>query len=453
KLPTAFNEVIISNYLADLIIYYGKAILDKNGDIIENADGSIENTKFKNYAQILDEFYFTKYGEKYKVVGIINYELKEFESLKTQVIGDITNKTNYLNTSTVAAVGGLEASGEYLSLVKLINKYSTSLSNIYVSNNFCEEVYKTIKTMPVTINYSNKQIWQQLKNKENFTNNNCIGLPNNEGIIAPISLFLNEVEYAKKFSNTNYETILNAFFDSIKGSLLTGYINIDEDINEPISQQVVAIYDDYKTEKRGVLFLDNDQFLQVAKKFARKNDNYGVIKVLGNEKAIETLFKEQAQADSRKFNIYFEESGFINMSTENYAIFAVIFCVFAIIAMILATVFIIYSINQNLKLYKRDYGIVKSLGFSNANLSKFYMCDSVIAFLMALIIGIIFGVIIMFVINFYLIQKIVDVVIVGYMWATPFIIVTILMLVFLFTFFISGKKIRKDPPINSLIGR
>ncbi len=81
KVPTENNEILISNYFADVIM--------KNGIQVEDKTNKLFNKKTyypKSYEDLLNSNYEFSFGtkQKVKIVGIIDYDLKQFQDLKNQ---------------------------------------------------------------------------------------------------------------------------------------------------------------------------------------------------------------------------------------------------------------------------------------------------------------------------------------------------------------------------------
>ncbi|MEG1494902.1 MAG: ABC transporter ATP-binding protein, partial [Bacilli bacterium] len=81
KKPTANNEIVISNYIADLIIDKGITVYE---NIVNNEFGVSNLFKPKNYEELINSnhtFYFGSVG-KAKIVGLVNYDLSKYQCLK-----------------------------------------------------------------------------------------------------------------------------------------------------------------------------------------------------------------------------------------------------------------------------------------------------------------------------------------------------------------------------------
>ncbi len=122
KTPIKNNEILISNYLADLIIEGGITTVEKN-----NTDEFSDNYIFKpkNYEEIVNSnktFYFGSAG-KVKIVGIIDYDLSKYESLKNKKYDPETIKDEEIELQQ-----------------ELLLKANNQYGNIYVTKDFIDNI-------------------------------------------------------------------------------------------------------------------------------------------------------------------------------------------------------------------------------------------------------------------------------------------------------------------------
>ncbi len=111
NIPTNANEIMISNYIADLIINCG--IKTYNNDMV-----TTDYYKFNNYEQLIDKnIYFSFNNKKVKISGIIDYDLSKYKVLKNKNWNDLDQE-------------GLKLGDE------LIRKAKNDYSKIYVTQEF-----------------------------------------------------------------------------------------------------------------------------------------------------------------------------------------------------------------------------------------------------------------------------------------------------------------------------
>ena len=118
RTPENKNEIVISNYIADLIIHAGIEVYEKT---VENEFLTSNVFKPSNYNELLNSnktFYFGSKG-KVKIVGIIDFDLSPYNILKnTKYEVDVTSQ-DYLNLST-----------------KLRKNYENIYNKIFVNEDF-----------------------------------------------------------------------------------------------------------------------------------------------------------------------------------------------------------------------------------------------------------------------------------------------------------------------------
>lgn len=85
-LPKEENEIMISNYIADLMINHGIKLY--NNDIL-----TTDYQKVENYEQLIDEnTYLALNNRKVKISGIIDYDLSKYEILKNRKWDELTKE-------------------------------------------------------------------------------------------------------------------------------------------------------------------------------------------------------------------------------------------------------------------------------------------------------------------------------------------------------------------------
>ncbi len=85
-LPKEENEIMISNYIADLMINHGIKLY--NNDIL-----TTDYQKVENYEQLIDKnTYLALNNRKVKISGIIDYDLSKYEILKNRKWDELTKE-------------------------------------------------------------------------------------------------------------------------------------------------------------------------------------------------------------------------------------------------------------------------------------------------------------------------------------------------------------------------
>lgn len=163
RIPTNSNEILISNYVADLITIGGITTYESNGNS-EFTDNKL--FKPKNYEELLNSnktFYFGSKG-KVKIVGIINYDLSKYDKLKNKKYEADKTSQEDLNLQS--------------DLIKHLNKFG----NIYVTTDF----FNALEVIDVEKLDAKAKIYSM--------SGNNIELPSDGYYVSP-AVINNELEY------------------------------------------------------------------------------------------------------------------------------------------------------------------------------------------------------------------------------------------------------------------
>ena len=363
KYPSNDDEIIISNYLADLMIKFG----------------TYDNNKLyqpKDYEQIVNDKKKIKFG-KYnyvKVVGIINYDLSKYNSLKKQKEIQTSNQNLYddFNKDIEYLYNKIYVNKDFINNLNLpkdisldnSNQYIIQLSNGYPVNN---------------IDILNKEIEYYDGTTYKKTNN----LKPNEVIINLSSLIKDDKtlkQQVEKYKNNSKE-LKNFIVDYLK---LNNYIGSEVKLN--IYENKSQIYN-IKLENPSKT-IDNLKVIGITgfdlndtKTYVDSNhltnylDNYIKIKSIiakTNYHNIVNLPKNNNYIISTKYtdivNNYYQQ---LNQFKTFFLILIIIFLLFSTL---LIYNFMINSIDDR----KKDIGILKSLGANNYSITEIFLCESIL---------------------------------------------------------------------------
>ena len=145
------NEIIISNYLADLIITYG---------IYEYKTENLYQPS--NYEQIVNDKKKIKFGENYVIIsGIVNYDLKKYQVLKNKyasknndsAIAKLHNEHALLNAYNI--YNKVFTNSNFIEMLKETNpKDYIDFNGLLLGNINAKEIKELIKKYPLEEKYS-----------------------------------------------------------------------------------------------------------------------------------------------------------------------------------------------------------------------------------------------------------------------------------------------------------
>jgi ABC-type lipoprotein export system ATPase subunit/ABC-type lipoprotein release transport system permease subunit len=373
NIPTAYNEILISNYLADLIIQYGIKTRE------QDEYGMFENFYPSNYDELLNASKYFTLGniENIKIVGIIKYDIDKFQVLKNDtkyggpLIKDMVALSNFIYNKIYVKKGFIDLYNRNQSnQLSLDYKYELSSDDIEFRN-FLPDT--SINYLNRKIEYYNGAEWLQVEN-----------LKKNQMIL--------NVQQTKNFNLTAYMNQLSDYLNSqpdleereAEKVFFTKHINtniIGKHINLKVS---LDNYDESFEDIEiigliGMLDDENQTYLSESLLSKYIGSNFSAIGVRiaeNDEKKLRKLFSE--------FPIYGEYSAetpysydirshmdTINMLRKFTSYLSVALLLFAII---LISNFIFTSIHYQ----KKNIGILRALGTRQNDIIKIFILEGFI---------------------------------------------------------------------------
>lgn len=455
--PNSMNEIVISNVVADIIM--------ENGIVI---DGNEELFKPKNHEEIIDEnkTYLFADGAKVKIVGIIDYDISKYESVRKKIaekISDLTNEEHRLFQNFSAKLNNvynkifvLDGFTKNLGLENNLplngNTHYKATSN--EMNLVDEGMYTSPSLIHKELEYFNGEKW--VKTKE---------LKKNEVIL--------NVKQLKNFDYTDYREKVNAYIDQNLGKnqlelekdFFEEYIKKYDVIHKKISIHAQNSDDDRKGNKYEDLTV-----VGIVGLITDKQDYYYVSRELMGDYEIEItpitgiFILENKQSKFKKLMDEFPYNETISLkSTYSYdvndmvrvigvlkRISFYVSLVFVIFTVILIANFMFSSISYR----KKEIGILRGLGARSNDVTKIFLWEGIILATIAFLISSI---------GLFVVTKLLnDFIMVGTnILLTPFIItvrqfVVILVLVYVIVFIssiIPIIKISKKKPIDAILNK
>ena len=395
------NEIVISNYLADMII--------QNGIYEYDTNQVYKPKSFEELVQSNKLFSFGSYNSA-KIVGIINYDLKPYESLK----GLYFSKENY-------------STGDFYKYLELDKKVSNIYNIIYVKEGFTSSLKK-----PTEINLERLNLYVgKLGDKKDFyLNNNVIDkeIEYFDGITWKKTSKLKENEMI-----INIQDIVSDY--GLYNSQLSKYISDHPEKSELELEKDFLLHNVNLNEYIGkIVELDiyNDEYWysQILNKQPSKKINS--IKIIGvsglrSSNSTMSLFGEDGLKDyidtyvkidsllmiednldnvrklqqlfpfSTKYSLYTLYSDEIETYKSNINRFDNIVdpatTVFLIFSIVLISNFMYSSISSR----KKDIGILRSLGAKNTDVMKIFLVEE---FLLAIITTVLSSIVFAFMFKF-----------------------------------------------------
>jgi len=364
------DEIIISNYIADYIIKYG--IYEYNSNNIFYP---------KSYEEIVTSSKMFNFGSynSIKIVGIINYDLNKYESLKTEYMAEysvtktLSNEINdYLNKIYVGK--------GFIKNLKIGHKNTLDDNNFYIAklNNIN---LKNINMIDSELEYYDGQNWMKtssLKPDEMLLNIRDI-INNYDLYVDKLNEYINEnsfedkLELEKKFI-LNYIDLnyINKKVD-LKIYEENGTFNFQNmEPNKSYDIKVIGITGLYYSNQEDNLFSK-----EILEEYINEYSQVKSIIIVEKDKnKIINIAKEFKIKD--KYSLTNEFSTSLEVYSDNMksiSIFAFIgIIVFTLFSFILIMNFMFNSISSR----KKDIGILKSLGARNKDIIKIFIIEGLL---------------------------------------------------------------------------
>lgn len=373
NIPTAYNEIVISNYLADLIIQYGI----KTGE--QDEYGMYEKFYPSNYDELVNASKKFTFGniENIKIVGIIEYDMDKFQVLKNykkyggSLVEDLSYLAHFIYNKIYVKEGFIDFYNDTdANLLSLDYEYELS-SNDVEFRDFLSDT---------SINYLNNQIeyyngieWVQTDK-----------LNKNQMIL--------NVQQTKNFNLTDYMNQLSDYLNShpnleqqeAEKTFFTRYINtniIGQHVNLKVS------LDDFEE------IFENIEIIGITGMLDDENETYFSKELLSeyigsNFSAIGVRITENDEKKLRKilseFPIYgeysaetpYSESIRVHMDTINML---KRFTSYVSIALLLFTVILISNfIFTSIHYQRKNIGILRALGTRQNDIIKIFILEGFI---------------------------------------------------------------------------
>lgn len=440
------DEIIISNYMADYIIKYG--IYEYNSNKIFYP---------KNYEEIVSSSKIYNFGNynSIKIVGIINYDLSEYELLKTELKVEFDVRQS-LSNKIDSYLNKIYVNKGFIQNLKIETENTLDDNNLYIAK-LNNTNLRDINMIYSKIEYYDGEKWLEttsLKNNEMLLNIRDI-IDNYDLYVDELNKYVSEnpledqIELEKKF-------VLN-YID-------LSYINKKIDLkiyeeNNTFNLQDIEPTKNYEIEVIGItgLYYSNNENNLFSKEILEEYiDEYAQVKSI----IILEHDKNKIVDLAKKFKIkdrYSLTNEFSNL-LEPYSKIVKSFSIFAFIGLIVFTLFsfllIMNFMYNSISARKKDIGILKSLGARNKDIIKIFITEGILLSILSIIFNLIITYILFEVLNSTMMQ-------IEYSSINPFYIN--LKLIFLSTVYITMSilissiipllKISRMKPIDAINNR
>ena len=393
KFPTNNDEIVISNYVADIIIKYGIHIYDSDKIFYP-----------KNYNELINSNNKYNFGDDnyIKISGIIDYDLSKYHYLKNKYNSKSDDDKKFLKLQyellnvTENIYNKFYVKNGFIKNLKGNNQILLDSNNVYVfelENGSRLESSQNVITDNV-LYYDGFDYKETNKLNENEMLINLSALVDDylkyvEGLEQYISKYQNKdkLELEKEYLKENYN------FDKYIGT--TSNLKIYNDCSiyfETLNRVPDKIYENIKIIGiTGLKYSTNQDSLysmDLLKKYIDSNIKINSILVKTNNSKEQLSILNKFPYDSKyaTYSMYSEEVENYNRNINDHIKIVIIaLIVFLIFSIIFITNFIITNIND----CKKNIGILKSLGATNKDIIKIFIVEEIIVCIMIFVLAMI----------------------------------------------------------------
>ena len=388
KIPENEYEIVISNYIADQIIY--KGILSKK----HLNDSKTEKYKPSNYEEIINNDTYVNLGDMMyvKIVGIIDYN-------------DVLSKYMSLKNIKATTLWDMNDNKEQKRIEELYSKLENNINNflvrVYVDRSFIDKLNlkkNNISNLSTKLSYNDK-LYQVDRfayfNEEKtvYSKNEIIKLNNlNSNNIVINTYILNEItngDYNKKLekyildSNDSSSEFLKKYINdnNIIGSEIKSSINnekIYNDISNFKGYNIVGILDD--KNDYGIVYYNFDEIKKLIPKSIKLETIFRNVKSVDELKTILNYYPIN-NSDILSKSIY--SDNLISSIGISY-LFNQIGKYGSIFFLVLAIIILFNFINDSIRFRRKEIGILRAIGCSSKDVIMIFTHECLIIILFCL---------------------------------------------------------------------
>ena len=424
RIPIDENEIIISNYMADCIIYSGVQVKNET---------AIEEYKPKDYNEIINSNKYLKFGDDLylKIVGIIDSssKLNEYNSFKTETLYDYNLKNDSKERKAYNELTDYLKSEENCIYVsnKFINKQNEKKNSFarfagkisYNSYNAYPERMAYFENETIVYTDTGEKKIKDLADDEIVISDSTFNALTNYQFYSSYYNAFKEPYYAENNKNnaisylTDYIKSNNVIGSKIKLNIKNGALSVDDYeefkiagiiMSEPISDyginSMLAETKDTNTNENTVFcsksvatpfITNNAQLLKMVTKISNKDN---LKKILENYPAIDSKSISYSNYSNNVINTYIGAKELGEMLKYVIIVFAV-FSAFVVVDFI----------QKSVKSSRKKIGTLRALGCSSIDVMKIFLSESCLMMVLPLIISIVVSPLIIEKINQFMINQ------------------------------------------------
>ena len=454
RVPTANDEVLITSYMADKIIYYGTEMLSNNTTTIFKPKSYEEIVNNSNMINISDAL-------KVKIVGIIDCSeyLQKFVKLKDYRVAEFMDMSEFSDEyQKIAKIADDLASEEWLNRVYVTSSFIDKYKNISenMSNSATSLVLNDSEYAVEKFGYLTKEI-------NIFTNSSLEKISNlkEDEIIISTGL-LNKItnndfekkleEYTLSAEDYNYNTFLINYLNSnnIIGKVVKTSINnnkIYHDLNNFSEYKIIGIYDDLESEscyyKKELIENLISNKLEINKVFAN----------IATKEELKNILKYYPIINSKIVTSNNEINTLLGISAT-IALFEKISKYASIFFLIFATVLLMNFISNSISFRKKEIGILRGIGCRSKDVIMMFIFEIGVLMLLCLSVSlIIIPVIIKSFNNLFSNLITIDIDFLNFTISKATVLILVLLIIGILGSIIPLRKVTKKKPIDTILDK
>lgn len=422
RMPKEEDEIVVSNYMADCIIYFG----------VQAKDSITEEYKPKNYNEIISSNKYIKFGDDLylKIVGIAQNSIKlnEYNNFKNETIYDYNlkkereerKKYNELRNYLKYEENCIYVSDKFIAKQNSIKNSFARLSSkiLYNSYNTYPERIACVENEMTIITDSGEKKITDLADDEIVISDRMFNELTNYQYCGNYYDVFKEPYYTEKNKNNaikylaDYLKNNNVIGSKIKLNIKNGLLTADDYeefkiagimISEPISNsEIQGMFREETNINLNTLTIFCSK--KVATPFIKNNAQlFKVVSKISNKEDLERILEIYPAINSELLSY----SNYSDKVIETYFIakdFGKILKYIIIIFASFSAIVVVDFIQKSVKSSRKKIGTLRALGCSSIDVMKIFLSESCLIMILPLITSIIISPVIIEKINRYMIK-------------------------------------------------